>query len=57
MLYNKIAVDSILNEQVVQKIDFDGAKPSWVDLSASTHGGGQAHLKENGVYTEVFEKN
>ena len=47
MLNNKIAVDSILNEQVIRKIDFDGGAPPWVDLSASTHGGGQAHLKES----------
>jgi len=27
MLNNKIAVDSILKEQVIQKIDFDGGAP------------------------------
>jgi len=47
MLHNKIAVDSIIIEQVIQKIDFDGGAPTWVDFSASTHGGSQAHLKEN----------
>jgi len=47
MLNNKIAVDSIRNEQVIQKIDFGGGAPPWVDLSASTRGGGQAYLKES----------
>ena len=47
MLHNKIALDSILDEQVIQKIDFDGGAPPWVDLSVSTHGGDQAHLKDN----------